>query len=67
MKEEITHSKTIAITDDEGRRADIIFQDGLFKRTFYKVSSSSAYTYEDWMFLKAIAEKIEKKEFKKEE
>lgn len=41
------------------RSATIILENGIFKTCRFSVSTHNNYTYDDWMFLKAVAQEIE--------
>jgi hypothetical protein len=41
------------------RSATIVLENGVFKTCRFSVSTHNNYTYDDWVFLKAVAQEIE--------
>ena len=45
--------------NETARTATIVLENGVFKTCRFSVSSNNQYTYDDWTFLKAVAQEIE--------
>lgn len=58
MSETTRIIKEVTIQDYTQRRATIIYVDNKFDRCSFSLNSSQ-YDYDDWMFLKAVAKRIE--------